>query len=62
MNRPIKDATVRRYQYGSHDELRRHLQLFLDAYNFGRRPKTLRRLNLYEFSRPGCPALSPGGD
>src|SRR4051812_23907832 len=25
MNRTLKDATVRRYHYGSHDELRRHL-------------------------------------
>ena len=36
MNRTIKDATVKRYHYGSHDELRRHLQLFVDAYNYGR--------------------------
>src|SRR3712207_6246152 len=28
MNRTLKDAAVRRYHYGSHDELRRHLQLF----------------------------------
>src|SRR3954469_17640998 len=33
MNRTIKDATVKRYHYGSHDELRRHLQLFAEAYN-----------------------------
>ena len=26
MNRTLKDATVRRYHYGSHDELRHHLQ------------------------------------
>jgi hypothetical protein len=25
MNRTLKDATVRRYHHGSHDELRRHL-------------------------------------
>ncbi len=49
MNRTIKDATVKRYHYGSHDELRRHLQLFLDAYNYGRRLKTLRGLTPYEF-------------
>jgi len=36
MNRTLKDATVRRYHYGSHDELRHHLQLFLDAYNHAR--------------------------
>jgi hypothetical protein len=49
MNRTIEDATVRRYHYGSHNELRRHLQLFLDAYNFGRRLKMLRGLTPYEF-------------
>ena len=49
MNRTIKDATVRRYHYGSHDELRHHLQLFVDAYNYGRRLKTLRGLTPYEF-------------
>lgn len=49
MNRTLKDATVRRYHYGSHDQLRRRLQLFLCAYNHGRRPKTLRGLTPYEF-------------
>jgi transposase InsO family protein len=49
MNRTIKGATVRRYPYGSHDQLRRHLQLFIDAYNHARRLKTLRGLTPYEF-------------
>src|SRR4051794_13100598 len=49
MNRTIKDATVKRYHYGSHDELRRHLQLFVEAYNYGRRLKALRGLTPYEF-------------
>ena len=49
MNRTLKDATVERYHYGSHDELRHHLQLFVDAYNYGRRLKTLRGLTPYEF-------------
>ena len=49
MNRTIKEATVRRFHYGSHDELRTHLQLFVDAYNYGRRLKTLRGLTPYEF-------------
>ena len=44
MNRTLKDATVRRYYYGSHDQLRRHFQLFVDAYNHVRRLKTLRGL------------------
>ena len=49
MNRTLKDATVRRYHYGSHDELRRHLQLFPDADNQARRLKTLPGLTPYEF-------------
>src|SRR5918998_3465724 len=49
MNRTLKDATVRRYHCGSHDELRAHLALFLDAYNHARRLKTLRGLTPYEF-------------
>src|SRR5215210_6311442 len=49
MNRTLKDATVRRYHYGSHDELRAHLALFLDAYNHARRLKAIRGLTPYEF-------------
>ena len=49
MNRTLEDATVRRYHYGNHDELRHHLQLFVDAYNHARRLKTLRGLTPYEF-------------
>src|SRR5918998_3771565 len=49
MNRTLKDATVKRYHYDSHDQLRTHLQLFLDAYNHARRLKTLRGLTPYEF-------------
>jgi transposase InsO family protein len=49
MNRTLKDATVRRYHYGSHDELRTHLALFLDAYNHARRLKAIRGLTPYEF-------------
>ena len=48
MNRTIKDATVKRYHYDSHDQLREHLQLFVDAYNHARRLKTLRGLTPYE--------------
>nr|CAD7045843.1 IS481 family transposase [Rhizobium sp. P007] len=49
MNRTIKDATVKRFHYDSHDQLRRHLQNFIEAYNFGRRLKTLKGLTPYEF-------------
>ncbi len=49
MNRTIKDATLKRYHYESHDELRQHLADFVAAYNFGRRLKTLKGLTPYEF-------------
>ena len=40
----LKDATVKRYHYDNHDQLRRHLTDFVAAYNFGRRLKTLKGL------------------
>ena len=43
------DATVRRYHYDNHGQLRAHLQLFVDAYNYARRLKTLCGLTPYEF-------------
>jgi hypothetical protein len=49
MNRTIKDATVKRYFYETHDDLRAHLRNFVDAYNFARRLKTLKGLTPYEF-------------
>ena len=49
MNRTIKDATVKRYFYETHDQLRTHLRDFVDAYNFGRRLKTLNGLTPFEF-------------
>ena len=48
MNRTIKEATVRRFHYESHDQLRQHLADFVAAYNFARRLKTLRGLTPYE--------------
>ncbi len=49
MNRTIKDATVKRYHYENHDELREHLKNFMMAYNFAKRLKTLKGLTPYEF-------------
>lgn len=49
MNRTIKDATVKRFHYESHGQLRRHLDDFVAAYNFARRLKRLRGLTPYEF-------------
>ncbi|MBB3710037.1 transposase InsO family protein [Aminobacter aminovorans] len=42
MNRTIKDATVKRFHYDNHEQLRRHLQDFTGAYNFARRLKSLK--------------------
>ena len=49
MNRTIKEATVKRFHYDNHEQLRNHLANFISAYNFGRRLKTLKGLTPYEF-------------
>ena len=48
MNRTLKEATVKRFHYATHDQLRTHLADFVAAYNFARRLKTLRGLTPYE--------------
>ena len=54
MNRTIKEATVKRFHYETHDQLRSHLADFVTAYNFARRLKTLKA------SRPTKPSAKPG--
>ena len=49
MNRTRKDATVRRFYYETHQQLRIHLAQFVAAYHFARRLKTLKGLTPYEF-------------
>ena len=44
MNRTIKDATVKRFHYDTHDQLTSHLTDFVCAYNYARRLKTLKGL------------------
>ncbi len=51
MNRTIKEATVKRFHHDSHHQFETHLSDFISAYNYGRRPKTLRGLTPYEFVR-----------
>ncbi len=41
MNQTIKHATVKRFHYDDHNQLRIHLANFMDPYNFARRLKTL---------------------
>jgi len=48
MNRTLKEATVKRFHYDTHDQLRKHLDDFVNAYNFGRRLKTLKGLTPFE--------------
>ena len=50
MNRTLKEATVYRYYYDTHQQLRDHLTTFLMAYNFAKRLKTLKGLTPYDFS------------
>jgi len=49
MNRTIKEATVYRYHYRDHRQLREHLDAFLCAYNFAKRLKALKGLTPYQF-------------
>lgn len=49
MNRTIKEAIIKRFHYDDHDQLRQHLQDFINAYNFGRRLKTLKGLTPFEY-------------
>ena len=39
MNRTLKGATIKRYHYDTHNQLRRHLDDFVAAYNFAHRLK-----------------------
>ncbi len=48
MNRTIKDATDKRYQHDSREQLLSHLADFIDADNFARRLKTLSGLTPHE--------------
>jgi transposase InsO family protein len=51
MNRTLKEATVKRFYYEIHAQLKEHLQTFLMAYNFAKRLKTLKGLTPYQFIR-----------
>jgi transposase InsO family protein len=49
MNRTLKEATVKRCCYETHDQLRSRLADFVTAYNFAKRLKTLKGLTPYEY-------------
>jgi transposase InsO family protein len=65
MGRTLKDATVKRFHYETHDQLRSHLADFIGTHNFGRRLKTLKGPTPYEAicktwtSDPGRFTLDP---
>ncbi len=48
INRTLKEATVKRFHHDTHDQLRGHLDDFVNAHNFGRRLKTLKGLTPYQ--------------
>jgi hypothetical protein len=48
INRTITEGAVKRFHYDNHDQLRRHFQDFINAYNFGQRLKTFEGLTPYE--------------
>jgi transposase-like protein len=49
MNRTLKEATVYRYYYDTHQQLREHLATFVMAYNFAKRLKTLKGRTPFEY-------------
>ena len=49
MNRILKEATVKKYYYQTHQHLKQPLYDFVSAYNFAKRLKTLKGLTLYEY-------------
>jgi transposase InsO family protein len=49
MNRTLKEATVKKYYYQTHQHLKEHLYAFLMAYNFAKQLKTLSGLTPYEY-------------
>ncbi len=61
MNRTIKEATVKRYHYNSHQQLDTHLTDFISAYNSGRRLNTFKGLTPYEHICKICIQPNPKG-
>lgn len=49
MNRTLKEATVKRDYYETHEQLKAHLCDFLNAYNFAKRLKSLKGLTPYQY-------------
>jgi hypothetical protein len=50
VNKTIKEATVKRFYYNTHEQLREHLKTFIGTYNYAKRLKALEGLTPYEFT------------
>ena len=48
MNRTLKEATVKRYHYEGEEEVKSHLEAFVEAYNYAKRLKALQGKTPYE--------------
>ncbi len=48
MNRTLKEATIKKFYYNTHDNLNKHLQVFVDHYNYATRLKSIGRISPYE--------------
>lgn len=53
---PFKKATVKRFHYDGHDQLRTHRAAFMAACNFARRLKTLSGLTHYGYIARSWPS------
>ena len=49
MNKTLKEATVKKYYYETSQQLKEHLEKFVNAYNFAKKLKALKGLTPYEF-------------
>ena len=48
MNRTLKEATVKKFYYQDHLTLNKHLEVFVDAYNYAQPLKALKGISPYE--------------
>ena len=48
MNRTLKEATIKKFYYNTHDNLKKHLQVFVDHYNYATCLKSIGRISPYE--------------
>lgn len=49
MNRPLNEATVKKFHYETLGKLKEHVQVFIDAYNVGKRLNALKGLTVFDY-------------